>query len=40
MKKTDKVIKRVTFFGDGEAKKYQKHYKDAVKVAKILAENG
>lgn len=38
--KTSKVIKRVAFLGDGEAKENQKHYKDAFKVAKILAENG
>lgn len=40
MRKTDKIIKRVTFFGDGEAKENQKHFQDAVKVAKLLAENG
>ena len=40
MKNTDKMIKRVTFFGDGEAEKNEKHYRDAMKVAKLLAENG
>jgi hypothetical protein len=38
--KTSKVIKRVAFFGDGAATENQKHFKDAYKVAKLLAENG
>jgi len=38
--KTTKVVKRVAFFGDGAATENQKHYKDAYKVAKLLAENG
>jgi hypothetical protein len=38
--KTKKNIKRVAFFGDGAATENQKHYKDAYKVAKLLAENG
>ena len=40
MKKTSKKIIRVAFFGDGEAKKTDKHYKDAYEVAKLLAEKG
>jgi uncharacterized protein (TIGR00725 family) len=39
--KTDKQIKRVTFFGDGDKRcEDKKHYKDAFDTAKMLAENG
>ena len=40
MKKTSKIIKRVAFFGDAEAKPTDQHYKDALKVAKLLASQG
>ncbi len=40
MKKTTKKIKRVAVFGDGEARQSDKHFKDAVEVAKLLAQNG
>lgn len=37
---TDVKIKKVAFFGDAQAQTNQKHYRDAFKVAKLLAENG
>ena len=37
---TKKKIKRVSFFGDAEAKKTDQHYIDAFNTAKLLAENG
>lgn len=40
IKETTKTIKRVGFFGDAEASSEEKHFKDAFKVAKLLAENG
>jgi uncharacterized protein (TIGR00725 family) len=40
MKKTSKKILRVAFFGDGMAKKNDKHYRQAFETAKLLAENG
>ncbi|MBU3935447.1 LOG family protein [Patescibacteria group bacterium] len=40
MKKTKKIIKRVTFFGDGEAGEKEKHYQAAKRTARLLAENG
>jgi len=38
--RTKKIIKRVAFFGDAEAKKTDQHYIDAYNTAKLLAENG
>lgn len=38
--KTSVNIKRVAFFGDAEAKENSRHFRDAKKVAKLLAENG
>lgn len=38
--KTEKKIKRVSFFGDADAKKTDQHYIDAFNTAKLLAENG
>ncbi|MBU4209930.1 LOG family protein [Patescibacteria group bacterium] len=38
--KTTKKIKRVAFFGDAEAGKKSRHFKDAFEVALLLAENG
>ena len=38
--KTDKIIKRVAFFGDAEAKRTEQHYKLAYDTAKLLATNG
>jgi len=39
--KTNKQIKKVTFFGDGDKKcENEQHYKDAFDTAKMLAENG
>ena len=38
--KTNKVIKRVAFFGDAEAKSTEQHFIDAYNTAKLLAENG
>lgn len=39
--KTNKKIRRVTFFGDGDRLcEEKKHYRDAYKVAKLLGENG
>jgi predicted Rossmann-fold nucleotide-binding protein len=38
--KTKKIIKRVAFFGDAEAKVTDQHFIDAFKTAKLLAENG
>jgi len=40
MKKTKKIIKKVTFFGDGEAGEKEKHYQAAKRTARLLAENG
>jgi len=40
MKKTTKKIERVAIFGDGEARESDKHFKDAARVSKLLAENG
>lgn len=40
MIKTTKIIKRVAFFGDAEAKKSDQHFKDAYDTAKLLAEHG
>ncbi len=40
MKKTSKIIKRVAFFGDGEAKTKDGHFQGAMKVARLLAEKG
>lgn len=40
MEKTSKVIKRVAFFGDGEAKSKDEHFVLAEKTAKLLAEAG
>lgn len=37
---TKKKIKRVSFFGDADAKKTDQHYIDAFNTAKLLAENG
>ena len=37
---TRKKIRRVAFFGDGSAKRDDKHFVEAKKVAKLLAENG
>ena len=38
--KTEKKIKRVSFFGDADAKKNDQHYIDAFNTAKLLAKNG
>jgi uncharacterized protein (TIGR00725 family) len=38
--KTNKIIKKVAFFGDAEAKKTDQHFIDAYNTAKLLAENG
>lgn len=38
--KTDKVIKRVAFFGDAEANETDIHYKLAYETAELLAKNG
>jgi hypothetical protein len=38
--KTTKIIKRVAFFGDADAKKNDQHFEDAYNTAKLLAENG
>lgn len=40
LNKTDKIIKKVAIFGDGEARETDQHFKDAYEVAKLLAENG
>jgi uncharacterized protein (TIGR00725 family) len=40
LKKTDKKIKRVAFFGDASAKENDQHYIDAFKTAKLVAESG
>jgi len=40
MKKTTKVIRRVAVFGDSMAKKNDNHFKDAKKVAGLLAKEG
>ena len=40
LSKTDKIIKRVAFFGDAEAKETDVHYKLAYETAKLLAING
>jgi len=40
LSKTNKIIKRVAFFGDADAKKNDQHFKDAYDTAKLLAENG
>ena len=37
---TDKIIKRVAFFGDAEAKETDAHFKLAFDTAKLLSENG
>jgi len=37
---TNKKIFRVAIFGDGTAKKSDKHYQLAYETAKMLAENG
>lgn len=37
---TKKKIKRVSFFGDADAKKNDQHYIDAFNTAKLLAKNG
>jgi len=37
---TKKKIKRVSFFGDADAKKTDQHYIDAFNTARLLAENG
>jgi len=38
--KTSKIIKKIVFFGDAEAKKTDQHFIDAFNTAKLLAENG
>lgn len=38
--RTKKIIRRVSIFGDAEAKKTDQHYIDAYNTAKLLAENG
>jgi len=38
--KTKKIIKRVAFYGDADAKKSDQHYQEAFETAKILAKNG
>lgn len=38
--KTKKIIKRIAFYGDAEAKKTDQHYIDAFNTAKLLAKNG
>jgi len=38
--KTKKIIKRVAFYGDADAKKTDQHYIDAFNTAKLLAKNG
>jgi uncharacterized protein (TIGR00725 family) len=38
--KTEKKIKRISIFGDAEAKPSDQHYIDAFNTAKLLAENG
>jgi len=38
--KTKKIIKRVAFYGDADAKKIDQHYIDAFDTAKLLAKNG
>ena len=38
--KTNKIIKRVAFFGDAEAKRTDQHFIDAYNTAKLLAKNG
>lgn len=40
LKKTNKQIKRVAFFGDASAKENDQHYIDAFETAKLVAENG
>lgn len=40
LKKTNKQIKIVAFYGDAEALEGQKHFDLAKKTAKLLAENG
>jgi uncharacterized protein (TIGR00725 family) len=40
LSKTNKIIKRVAFFGDAEASVKESHFKEAFNCAKILAENG
>jgi len=40
MKKTNKKIKRVAFFGDAEAKEKDKHFKLAKETANLLATEG
>jgi predicted Rossmann-fold nucleotide-binding protein len=38
--KTKKIIKKIVFFGDAEAKKTDQHFIDAFNTAKLFAENG
>lgn len=40
LSKTTKIIKRVAFYGDADAKKSDQHYQEAFETAKILAKNG
>ena len=40
LSKTNKIIKRVAFFGDAEAKENELHYKLAYDTAELLATNG
>ena len=39
MKKTSKIIKRIAFFGDAQAKSTEEHFEDAYNVAALLAKN-
>ena len=38
--KTKKIIKRIAFYGDAEAKKSDQHYQEAFETAKLLAKEG
>ena len=40
LSKTKKIIKRIAFYGDADAKKSDQHYQEAFETAKILAKAG
>ena len=40
LSKTNKIIKRVAFFGDATASEKERYFKEAFNCAKLLAENG
>lgn len=40
LSKTKKIIKRVAFFGDADAKPTDQHFIDTYNASKLLAENG